>query len=207
MYLTTLGNNPVTGSRHAKYKLHAVATRLLVLVLAISLSFSSSKTITMSQNKVDSVEEWYLGPEGTPFFTKRVSICQNKTNIKWFPANAEPEAYVVFVHGFAEHVQRYDAYFRRLAAHNIHILAFDQRGHGLTAHKPLADNDPVIVNWTKEGKKVLIDRNQKHRTGGWVKAIPDIEFFVKQESERASAKGKKLFLHGHSMVRFCQVTI
>ena len=31
--------------------------------------------------------------------------------------------------------------------------------------------------------------------------MPDIEWFVKRESERATAKGKKLFLHGFSMVR------
>lgn len=104
----------------------------------------------------------------------------------------------MFVHGFAEHVQRYDAYFRRLAAHNIHILAFDQRGHGRTAHKQLANDDPQVLKWTQEGHKVHIDRSQKHRTGGWAKAIPDIEFFVKHESQRA--EGKKLFLYGHSMV-------
>jgi hypothetical protein len=41
----------------------------------------------------------------------------------------------------------------------------------------------------------------KRRTGGWAKALPDIEWFVRRESEVARAKGKKLFLHGFSMVR------
>jgi acylglycerol lipase len=40
----------------------------------------------------------------------------------------------------------------------------------------------------------------KRRTGGWAKALPDIEWFVRRESEVARAKGKKLFLHGFSMV-------
>lgn len=42
--------------------------------------------------------------------------------------------------------------------------------------------------------------------------MPDIEWFVKRESERARAKGKKLFLHGFSMVRhasslLCQLRV
>jgi len=45
-----------------------------------------------------------------------------------------------------------------------------------------------------------VQKNMRGRNGGWAKAMPDIEFFVKQESERATAAGKKLFLYGHSMV-------
>lgn len=102
------------------------------------------------------------------------------------------------MHGCADHVHRFNDYFPLLAAHNIHIMAFDQRGHGMTAHHPPKKNDPIVVNWKKEGKRVHLDCHQKHRTGGWAKAIPDLEFFVKRESQRA--KGKKLFLYGHSMV-------
>lgn len=45
---------------------------------------------------------------------------------------------------------------------------------------------------------VKLVKNGKRLTGGWAKALPDMEFFVKRESERAG--GKKLFLWGHSMV-------
>lgn len=112
---------------------------------------------------------------------------------------ADPKAYVVFVHGFAEHIQRYDDYFRRLAAHDIHILAFDQRGAGRTSQAPLSVKSPEVEAWKKEGKTVQVQKAQKGvRSGGWLKALPDIEFFVKRESEKA--QGKPLFLYGHSMV-------
>lgn len=58
-----------------------------------------------------------------------------------------------------------------------------------------------MVQWKKEGKKVKLEKNAKRVTGGWVKALPDIEWFVKRESEVAKAKGKKVFLSGFSMVR------
>jgi acylglycerol lipase len=47
---------------------------------------------------------------------------------------------------------------------------------------------------------VKLEKNAKRVTGGWAKALPDIEWFVKRESEVAKAKGKKVFLSGFSMV-------
>jgi hypothetical protein len=58
-----------------------------------------------------------------------------------------------------------------------------------------------VIQWKKEGKKVKLEKNAKRVTGGWAKALPDIEWFVKKESEVAKAKGKKVFLSGFSMVR------
>lgn len=48
---------------------------------------------------------------------------------------------------------------------------------------------------------MALEKGGKRRTGGWAKALPDIEWFVKRQSEVAKARGKKLFLHGFSMVR------
>lgn len=125
------------------------------------------------------------------------SVSEFSLTSQW--TTADPKAYVVFVHGFAEHIQRYDDYFRRLAAHDIHILAFDQRGAGRTSQAPLSAKSPEVAAWKKEGKTVHVQKAQKGvRSGGWLKALPDIEFFVKRESERA--QGKPLFLYGHSMV-------
>ncbi|WWC62010.1 uncharacterized protein I303_104597 [Kwoniella dejecticola CBS 10117] len=135
-------------------------------------------------------EEWVLGPEDTPFYTKR-----------WAPKTAEPEAYILFVHGFAEHVSRYDNFFTQLSSppYNLHITAFDQRGHGKTAHEPLTATSAQVSAWKKEGKVVNLAKNTKRRTGGWAKVFPDIEWFVKRESALAKEKGKKLFLYGFSM--------
>lgn len=104
--------------------------------------------------------------------------------------------------GFAEHIGRYDAFFRKLAAepYNLHILAFDQRGHGRTSIEPLTASSAEVVQWKEEGKTVKLERNGKRRTGGWAKALPDIEWFVRHLSKKAKAEEKKLFLWGFSMV-------
>lgn len=41
----------------------------------------------------------------------------------------------------------------------------------------------------------------KRRTGGWKRIIPDIEFMVRREGERAGRAGRGLWLWGFSMVR------
>lgn len=124
--------------------------------------------------------------------------------MQYFPTEGEADAYVLFVHGFAEHIGRYDSFFRLLSAapHRLHITAYDSRGHGKTSQTPLAADAPEVKKWKDEAKQFVLEKNQKHRTGGWGRQLPDLEFLVKRESERAKAAGKKLFLYGHSMVGF-----
>lgn len=64
---------------------------------------------------------------------------------------------------------------------------------------------PEVVKWKEAGQTVKLEKNGKRRTGGWAKALPDIEWFVKHASKPAKAAGKKLFLWGFSMVcpRMC----
>ncbi|WVR07084.1 hypothetical protein IAU60_004123 [Kwoniella sp. DSM 27419] len=135
-------------------------------------------------------EEWVLGPDNTPFYTQT-----------WSQSGETPKACILFVHGFAEHIARYDAFFRRLAAppSSLHITAFDQRGHGRTAFTALTGDSPEVSKWKAEGKSVNLVKHGKRRTGGWAKALPDIEWFVRRESVKANEMGKKLFLHGFSM--------
>lgn len=83
---------------------------------------------------------------------------------------------------------------------NIHVFAFDKRGHGRTSRKPLDDQSPHVLAWRKEGKTVNIQKGMKGRNGGWAKAFPDMEFFIQREHERSAATGKKLYLWGHSQV-------
>jgi hypothetical protein len=79
------------------------------------------------------------------------------------------------VHGFVEHIARYDDAFSLFAEHGIEVLAFDQRGFGRTAAE------------TKSYGITSLD-----------KQLADIEFFLALEAKRAG--DKKLFLFGHSMV-------
>ncbi|KAK4685534.1 acylglycerol lipase, partial [Tremellales sp. Uapishka_1] len=118
---------------------------------------------------------------------------------QWAPKDESPKAYVLFIHGFAEHITRYEGFLSTLAAppYSLHITAFDQRGHGKTSMEPLTATSPEIIQWKKEGKEVKLEKNGKRRTGGWVRVMPDIEYFVRREKERAGEK--KLFLWGFSM--------
>lgn len=106
--------------------------------------------------------------------------------------------------GFSEHIGRYDTFFHKLAAepYNLHILAFDQRGFGKTSTSPyaLTSSSPEVKKWKEEGKKVNLQIWAKRKSGGWAKAMPDIEWFVKLASTQAKEAGKKLYLWGFSMV-------
>ncbi|KLT40943.1 alpha/beta-hydrolase [Cutaneotrichosporon oleaginosum] len=153
---------------------------------------TSTHSFTMGKQQPVTMEEKYiLGNDGTPFYTREYYPTDGRT----------PDAFILFHHGFAEHIGRYDAYFRLLAAapHNLHITAFDSRGHGKTSQQPLAADAPEIKKWRDEGLTVVPEKGQKHRTGGWARQLPDFEFMVKREAKRAQAAGRKLFLYGHSM--------
>ncbi|GMK55933.1 hypothetical protein CspeluHIS016_0209890 [Cutaneotrichosporon spelunceum] len=142
------------------------------------------------QNPVTMEDKYVLGNSGTPFYTR-----------EYYPTEGTPDAFILFHHGFAEHIGRYDAFFRLLAAapRNLHITAFDSRGHGKTSQAPLVADAPEIKAWRADGLTVVPEKGQKHRTGGWGRQLPDYEFMIKREAARAHAVGRKLFLYGHSM--------
>ncbi|KAF9914319.1 hypothetical protein BX616_008539 [Lobosporangium transversale] len=89
----------------------------------------------------------------------------------WY-AVGNPVASVVFVHGLGEHIVRYDHIFEEFNKAGFQVSAFDQRGFGQTGKK----------------SKTL------GRSGGYVKAIPDITAALK----RGEIQGVPLFLMGHS---------
>ncbi|KAF9338768.1 hypothetical protein BGZ91_007956 [Linnemannia elongata] len=89
----------------------------------------------------------------------------------WY-AVGTPVASVVFVHGLGEHIVRYDHVFEEFNKAGFQVSSFDQRGFGQTGKK----------------SKTL------GRTGGYVKAIPDITAAL----ERGTIEGVPLFLMGHS---------
>jgi acylglycerol lipase len=94
------------------------------------------------------------------------------------PATA-PIALLLFIHGFSEHVDRYDHVFALFAERGIKTFAWDQRGFGKSALKK--------EDWG--------------RTGGTEKALQDVDFFVKKTKEEAQQSNIPLFLWGHSMVK------
>jgi len=116
-------------------------------------------------------EEWIIGPSNTNFFTRL------------YPSTtAEPaKASFVFIHGFQEHIARYDHVFQRVQAAGYSVFAFDQRGWGQTALN--------VEHKSPTSSYGLTTRPQQ---------LGDAEFFIKRESERLG-KEVPLFLWGHSM--------
>jgi acylglycerol lipase len=90
----------------------------------------------------------------------------------WTPASPI-KAKLVFVHGFSEHINRYDDFFLKVAAEGIQVLGFDQRGWGRSA-KSKSD-------WGLTGPTTTV--------------IADVAAFV----ERNITGDVPVFVMGHSM--------
>ena len=65
-------------------------------------------------------EAWLSGFDGHQFFTRT-----------W--RAAEPKAAVLFLHGFADHISRYDHIHSAFVQRGIVVFAYDLRGFGKTA--------------------------------------------------------------------------
>ncbi|KAG8885156.1 hypothetical protein FRB97_001974 [Tulasnella sp. 331] len=115
-------------------------------------------------------EEWIVGPENTKFYTR------------FYPASSDPVASIVFVHGFQEHITRYDHVFTRFATTGkIDVFGYDQRGWGRTACDEANKTPSSAYGLT----------NRKHQ-------LDDLEFFVEREAERVGPN-RPIFVFGHSM--------
>ncbi len=92
-------------------------------------------------------------------------------------APENPKAVVVFVHGMAEHKERYYPFMTYLCKQGFACVIYDQRGHGATAVNP-----EDLGYFGKNGVKKLVEdtRTVIHWT-------------------RQQYAGLKLFLLGHSM--------
>ena len=117
-------------------------------------------------------ESWLSGPSSTSFYTRT-----------YLPSSeSKPKAAVVFVHGFAEHIARYEIIFPMYAARGIAVFAYDQRGFGQTA-------------MGKDGKS---QSKLYGRTSGEEQA-QDIEWAIAHVKAGLAKDGVPVFLMGHSM--------
>ncbi|KIJ65994.1 hypothetical protein HYDPIDRAFT_110115 [Hydnomerulius pinastri MD-312] len=113
-------------------------------------------------------ESWLAGPQETQFFTR--------TYIPSSPAKAA----VIFVHGFIEHIARYEHVFPTWSSRGIAVFAFDQRGFGRTA-------------LDEKGKS----KDSAYAKTSWKEQLEDIEWAVQHVKEEFN--GVPVFLYGHSM--------
>jgi acylglycerol lipase len=89
-----------------------------------------------------------------------------------------PIALLLFIHGFSEHIERYNHVFSHFAEQGIKTFSWDQRGFGRSA--------PKKSDWGV--------------TGGTDKALDDIDHFLKQVIQEGQEKNLPVFVWGHSMV-------
>ncbi|KAG5925418.1 hypothetical protein E4U42_004314 [Claviceps africana] len=95
----------------------------------------------------------------------------------WTP-NGPTIAKLVFVHGFSDHINRYNDFFPKLAEKGIQVFGWDQRGWG----------------------RSVIDRADKGLTGPTSRVVADIAAFVRDKlSSQRDATAVPIFVMGHSM--------
>lgn len=99
------------------------------------------------------------------------------------PSVGKPRAVIVFVHGYIEHIGRYEHSHSAWASRGFAVFTYDQRGMGRTA----LDEQMKSPNSTYG------------QTGGTPERMMDVEWAVKYASKKFESI--PLFLMGHSMVR------
>ncbi|KAK3177742.1 hypothetical protein K4F52_009493 [Lecanicillium sp. MT-2017a] len=90
----------------------------------------------------------------------------------WTPTGPV-KAKLIFVHGFSEHINRYNDFFPLLNEHGIQVLSWDQRGWGKSASK----------------------KSDKGLTGPTSLVISDVAAFIEQHLPSTAP----VFIMGHSM--------
>ncbi|KAF8421550.1 Alpha/Beta hydrolase protein [Boletus edulis BED1] len=113
-------------------------------------------------------ESWLTGPQATQFFTRAYS------------PSSPAKAAVVFVHGFAEHIARYEHVFPTWSSRGIAVFAYDQRGFGRTAQD--------------EQHK---SKNSAYGKTSWTAQLEDLEWAVQHTKQQFP--DVPVFLYGHSM--------
>ncbi|KAI6104891.1 alpha beta-hydrolase [Pisolithus croceorrhizus] len=114
-------------------------------------------------------EAWLSGPQQTRFYTRTYK-----------PEGTQAKAAVVFLHGFIEHVARYEHVFPAWSARGIAVFTFDQRGFGRTA----LDSDNK-------------SKGSAYAKTSWKEQLEDIEWAV--EHAKSEFGAVPVFLYGHSM--------
>ncbi|KAL1949734.1 hypothetical protein VTO73DRAFT_8615 [Trametes versicolor] len=112
-------------------------------------------------------DAWLPGYDGTQFYTRTY-------------AAATPRAVLLYVHGFSEHIARYEWAHSRCASEGVTVFAFDQRGFGRTA-----------LDAAHRSKKSSYGRTNLHDQ------LSDIEWWLKHLHKEYP--GVPLFTMGHSM--------
>ncbi|OIW29546.1 hydrolase [Coniochaeta ligniaria NRRL 30616] len=94
----------------------------------------------------------------------------------WLPDDA-PKATLVFIHGFSDHINRYQDLFTHLATRRIAVHGYDQRGWGRSVTKPA----------------------ERGLTGPTSRVLADMAAFIRRHVPRTPGSDPPLFVMGNSM--------
>ncbi|KAF9268521.1 alpha/beta-hydrolase [Marasmius fiardii PR-910] len=124
---------------------------------------------TATSESLPYTESWLEGHLSTRFYTRT-----------YRPSHKSPKAVLVFIHGFAEHVGRYDHIHPQLPKQDIAVFTFDQRGYG----------------------KTVSDEKERSKGSSWGKTcwddqMEDVNWALRHANKEFP--GVPLFLMGHSM--------
>ncbi|PSL00206.1 alpha-beta hydrolase superfamily lysophospholipase [Murinocardiopsis flavida] len=100
------------------------------------------------------VREWNLpgGPDGAERLSARA----------WAPTDAEPRWLAVLVHGYGEHIGRYEYVARYLCAAGAAVYGLDHRGHGRSSGERVLIEDFTDV--VDDVHRVLLQARSAYRT-------------------------------------------
>ena len=115
-------------------------------------------------------ESWVPGGEDLLRFYTRIYLARN------------PLAALIFVHGFTEHISRYEWAHSLLASRGIIVFAYDQRGFGRTALDTLRRSEHARLGRTS-----------------WPALLADMAHWI--TSMKAQYPALPIFAMGHSMAR------
>ena len=114
-------------------------------------------------------EAWLPGFDGTKFYTRT-----------W--AASSPKAVTLYLHGFADHIARYDEVHTVWASRGVTVFAYDLRGFGRTALDDAHKSPASAYGRTSTALE-----------------LRDVEFWA--DHAASAHPGLPLFLMGYSAVR------
>ncbi|CAE6442677.1 unnamed protein product [Rhizoctonia solani] len=125
-------------------------------------------------------EEWVPVADGTKLYTRRyLPSSEGVAKGNWRAPGVK--AAILFVHGFIEHIGRYEHVFPRYSSAGIVVLSYDQRGFGRSA-LDTANRSP----------------SAKYGKTSWAEQHSDIQHMLHHLREGVSNE-VPIFLMGHSM--------
>lgn len=93
------------------------------------------------------------------------------------PDTAPPKATLVFIHGFSDHINRYNELMTYLSSRGIAVHGFDQRGWGRSVTRPA----------------------ERGLTGPTSRVLADMAAFIRRHAPKSDTTDPPLFVMGHSM--------